>query len=110
MHHEDFFKGIGKKMPYSTPESFFKDFEEQTLTLIRHEPTARAIYTAHKINMVVRLTTAAAVIVALFTLGITVLDKNGNDYESIELAFDSLPATDQEYIIETYQNDYFINQ
>lgn len=99
------FDKIGKKLPYSVPETFFDDFEDQVM--------AKAISRRkrHKVLKIVYRSIAVAASLALIVVAVsqyTMTQKT--DFEAIDLAFDNLSEADQAYLIEIYQEDIFINE
>lgn len=109
------FENIGKRMPYSTPEGFFDELEENIWSEVGKPATATAdTQPARKrrnmrtlTKVVLGMTAAAALLVAV----------NQNLYKAdaatsadIEEAFSQLSADDQEFMMSVYQDDVFFNE
>ena len=90
-----------KQMPYLVPDDFFKKLEED----VNMKSTRRRrgyIGSA-------ALTIAAGV--ALFlVLHLQKPETDAGDFAYVEQAFSQLNTEDQNYILDTYQNDVFINE
>ena len=110
---QDFdFNKVGKKMPYTVPDDFFDTFEENIIgkTVEKNGKTpnrkhiARWIFTA--------VTTAAAVfaLVLLVNKNITGGNIDSDSFAEVENAFCQLNTDDQEYLLEIYESDIFINE
>lgn len=98
------FDKVGKNMPYRVPETFFIDVEQKIISRAR---SARR----RRISGIVCRSVAVA---AAFALLIVAADNIGlfrhaTDFAEIAQAFDSLSESDQTYLIETFQDDIFIN-
>jgi len=107
------FSNIGKRLPYSVPDNFFDDLEReitsraltaQTEEKKRRRPLMRAVIAA--------AATAAATIALLLavTRGNSVGQPAADDFAAVEQAFAQLSGEDQAYIMQTYQNDIFLNE
>ncbi len=92
-------------MPYRVPDTFFADVEERIM----------ADVTLHKkkqnlLKFVIRSTGIAAMLALFIAVAATMMLSSNTDFYDIAQAFDDLSETDQSYIIESYQDDIFINQ
>lgn len=108
MAHKFDFNDIGKRMPYTMPENTFREMETHVFTTLKKDRQ-----TMHK-RRILRWSSiggiAAAASVALLLL-IKPLSAVQNDpLTQIDLAFGNLSEADQEYLIEIYHEDYFLNQ
>ena len=79
------FENIGKRMPYSTPEGFFDELEEN----------------------IVGAAAAAALLVAV---NLNLYKADAATSADIEEAFSQLSADDQEFMLSVYQDDVFFNE
>lgn len=105
------FKQIGKRLPYTVPEGFFDDFEKDVAmrASMEHGMTKRQQkrpWMRKAIRPVAAAATVAAIIIAL---------NYGNNSPatldlSLEQAFANLSETDQEFLLETYQDVSFISE
>ena len=103
MNEEFDFKKVGKRMPYSVPDGFFDQLENRVMSEIQQE-------TKPKKGRIVKMTfgalTAAAAAVALFF----VVHKSLPENVTTELAYNDLSSEDQEYLLQVYEEDLFINE
>lgn len=99
------FDKIGKKMPYSVPDTFFDDFENKIMA------KAVSVRKRHKILKIIYRSIAVAASLALIVVAVSQYKMTQNtDFSEIDLAFDNLSEADQAYLIEVYQEDIFINE
>ena len=105
------FNRIGKRMPYTVPEGFFDEMEDRIRKEVSDEPAAGTDRRLFPMRMAARAVAAVAAAVALLVVIDTCLTGNGTaDIPSIELAFNRLSSEDQTYLLETYQDDIFMNE
>ena len=99
---------IGKRTPYSMPEGFMKEMEDNVMRSVaagtlqtRHKPLKQVIF---------RSAVAAAAVAALFTVSISTMQPKRYiaNYTEVDQAFDNLSYDDQQYMIDTYSNDVFM--
>lgn len=99
---------IGKRMPYTMPEGTFADMETnvfQALKLDKKAMRRRRILRWSSIGGI-----AAAASVALLLM-IKPLSAVQNDpLTQIDIVFGNLSEADQEYLVEIYHEDFFLNQ
>ena len=107
---------IGKRMPYTTPDNFFSELEQN----VRHELGGVVDNTSypnsiHKRHLLMRpiaikaLTTAAAAVL-LVICGVLYLQHRDQGYTAIDDAFEQLDPNDQMMIMEGFYDDIFINE
>lgn len=107
---EDVVNRVGKRMPYSVPDGFFESLEENVM----REVTTNASSTKKPTNRFTRWLTRGAVAAAIAGIvafgGYKLAFKaNATDsFAAVEQAFDNLNEEDQEFLLEVYQDDYFI--
>ena len=103
------FSKIGKQMPYTVPDGFFDKLEENVMNEVKAQPAKKK---ATVIRMAFRAAIAVAACIALFLVVKKVLpqDQNTNidDFENVELAFNNLSTDDQDYLLEVYQEELFL--
>ena len=95
------FSKIGKQMPYTVPDGFFDELEENVMSKCTQR--ARIIRTALAI---------AACIVLLLVVKKALPqgnDTSTDDFENVELAFNNLSTDDQDYLLEVYQEEQFLD-
>ena len=106
------FSKIGKQMPYTVPDGFFDELEENVMREVIVQPAKKD--KAKTIRMAIRAALAVAACLALFLI----VKKNlpqGNDntitddFENVELAFNNLSMEDQDYLLEVYQEEQFMD-
>ena len=100
---------IGKQMPYTVPDGFFDKLEENVMNEVKAQPAKKK---ATVIRMAFRAAIAVAACIALFLVFKKVLpqdqDTNIDDFENVELAFNNLSTDDQDYLLEVYQEELFL--
>ena len=111
------FEQVGKKMPYNVPDGFFDKLEENVMSEIKADniksaqPKPKA-QKASTVKMTFRILLATAAAVALFFV-VTKNMPNGTTIEdsftNVELAYNNLSTEDQEFLMEVYEEDEFIN-
>lgn len=109
------FENTGKRMPYSTPEGFFDELEENIWKEVGKPATATAdTQPARKrgnirtLTKVILGTAAAAALLAAVNLNLYKADAATS--ADIEEAFSRLSADDQEFMLSLYQDDVFFNE
>ena len=104
------FSRIGKQMPYTVPDGFFDKLEENVMNEVKAQ-TAKT-KKATVIRMAIRAAIAVAACIALFLVVKKVLpqgnDTTTDDFENVELAFNNLSTEDQDYLLEVYQEELFL--
>ncbi|MCI7155118.1 MAG: hypothetical protein MR989_05205 [Prevotella sp.] len=109
------FEKTGKRMPYSTPEGFFDELEENIWKEVGKPATATAdTQPARKrgnirtLTKVILGTAAAAALLAAVNLNLYKADAATS--ADIEEAFSQLSTDDQEFMLSVYQDDVFFNE
>ena len=102
------FDKVGKRMPYTVPEGFFDNLEENVWNEMKAD-------CAEKKNGKLRLfmrsaMAAAATVTLLFVINMGVSKPEPVTVNDIDQAFSQLTADDQTYLLDIYQNDVFINE
>lgn len=104
------FSKIGKQMPYTVPDGFFDKLEENVMNEVKAQ--AGKTKKATVIRMAVRAAIAVAACIALFLVVKKALpqgqDAATDDFENVELAFNNLTTDDQDYLLEVYQEELFL--
>ena len=104
------FNSVGKKMPYTVPDGFFDQLEEQVMNEVKAEPAKeKKSGKAKTIRIAIRTLLAVAACIALFLVVKMALpqgdDNITDDFTSVELAFNNLSTEDQDYLLEVYQEE-----
>lgn len=98
-------------MPYTVPEGFFEEIEEQMRKEIMKATTQRRV--SRKLKRF-RIATASIAAAAVILVGFYLNKSGGTSPASgladVEQAFDRLSNEDQACLVEVYQNDIFINE
>ena len=105
------FSRIGKQMPYTVPDGFFDKLEENVMNEVKAQ-TAKT-KKATVIRMAIRAAIAVAACIALFLVVKKALPQGQDavidDFENVELAFNNLSTEDQDYLLEVYQEEQFLD-
>ena len=103
------FSKIGKQMPYTVPDGFFDQLEENVMNEVKAQPARKK---ATVLRMAIRAAIAIAACIALFLIVKKVLPQDNDtitdDFENVELAFNNLSTEDQDYLLEVYQEELFL--
>ncbi|MBO7046733.1 MAG: hypothetical protein J6W38_10380 [Prevotella sp.] len=112
------FNRIGKQMPYTVPDGFFDQLEENVMKKWKEEGGKRKEDTsssrkARIVRMAFRTLLAAAACLDLFLIVRKALPQGSDavtdDFASVELAFNNLSTEDQDYLLEVYQEEQFLD-
>ena len=106
------FEQVGKRMPYTVPDGFFDEIEENVIKEVRSEGLEVREYPKRRKTLTITICSimAIAAAVALFFVVQPLLPKsNVDDFASVELAFNNLSTDDQDFLIQVYEDDLFIN-
>lgn len=114
------FDKVGKRMPYSTPEGFFKDVETNILEAVKND-TPKPVKIEHKKRPLMRVMWTAMLAVAASVVVLLVLhidfsaphsshpSQTEQELQAVDQAFAQLSAADQAYLLDVYQEDVFLN-
>lgn len=115
------FDQVGKRMPYSTPEGFFKEMAANILEQVkddkqvpvRRQPKKRPLM---KVIWTAAMAVAASVAV-LLVLNIDFMaprsslpSQADNEMQAVDQAFAQLSSADQAYLLNVYQEDVFLDE
>ena len=115
------FDQVGQRMPYSTPEGFFKEMEANILEQVkddkqvpvRRQPKKRPLM---KVIWTAAMAVAASVAV-LLVLNIDFMAPHSslpsqadNEMHAVDQAFAQLSSADQAYLLNVYQEDVFLDE
>ena len=105
------FNKIGKQMPYTVPDNFFDELEEKVMREVKAQPVKKD--KAKTIRIAIRAALAVAACLALFLIVKKALPQGSDtvtdDFANVELAFNNLSTEDQDYLLEVYQEELFMN-
>lgn len=114
------FDKVGKRMPYSTPEGFFKEMEANILEAVKDD-TPQPLKTERKKRPLMRVMWTAVLAVAASVAVLLVLhidfsaphpshpSQTDRELQAVDQAFAQLSAADQAYLLDVYQEDVFLN-
>lgn len=114
------FDKVGKRMPYSTPEGFFKEMEANILEAVKDDsPKPVKIEQKKRSLMRVMWTAMLAVAASVAVLLVLHIDfsaphsvqpsQTDLELQAVDQAFAHLSADDQAYLLDVYQEDVFLN-
>lgn len=114
------FKQIGKQMPYCVPDGFFQEMKRNVLDAVVEKATERKPAMTErkplqaKRFVFTRLAKYAAAVAASVVVLLAVNAKffyvaAPTDMQDVEAAFDQLSLSDQECLVELYQEDVFLD-
>ena len=107
------FNKIGKQMPYTVPDGFFSKLEDSVMDAWRENTSAAKAKRAKVVRMAIRAALAVAACIALFLIVRQTLlkgqDTAADDFDKVELAFNNLDTEDQDYLLEVYQEELFLD-
>ena len=104
------FNKVGKKMPYTMPDRFIDDMEEEVMARVNVMNSKKH----RRKTVALRWAMYAASVAACLILTITAFmskEFSAEEWnEKEQCAFDRLSADDQDYILEVYDDDIFLNE
>lgn len=114
------FDQVGKRMPYSTPDDFFKDMEANILEQVKDDkPKPVRIQPKERPLMKVIWAAAMAVAASVAVLLILNIDfaaphsslpsQADKEMQAVDQAFAQLSSADQAYLLDVYQEDVFLD-
>ena len=107
------FNKIGKQMPYTVPDGFFSKLEDSVMEVWSENTSAAKAKRAKVVRMAIREVLAVAACIALFLIVRQTLPKGqdivADDFDKVELAFNNLDTEDQDYLLEVYQEELFLD-
>lgn len=115
------FDQVGKRMPYSTPEGFFKEMEANILEQVKNDKTQPVRIQPKKRSLRKVIWTAAIAVAAsvavLLVLNIdfaaphsSLPSQADNEMQAVDQAFALLSSADQAYLLNVYQEDVFLDE
>ena len=104
----EFDKG-GRKSPYTTPDGFFDELEENIWKEVKdgyvkpRRPSALQVFLGSAIAV-------AASVALVFFVNMKAPRHDAYTVSDVDQAFSQLSADDQAFMLSVYQNDMFINE
>ena len=107
---EDFdFDRVGKRLPYTAPDGFLDDMENNVWETVKLEMLPSKPKRNFRLWYSVTGGLVAASIALLVVFNLLPNDSS-NSFEDVEKAFANLSSSDQDYLFATYQYDLFMNE
>ena len=107
---EDFdFDRVGKRLPYTAPDGFLDDMENNVWETVKLEMLPSKPKRNFRLWYSVTGGLVAASIALLVVFNLLPHDSS-NSLEDVEKAFANLSSSDQDYLFATYQYDLFMNE
>ena len=115
------FGKVGKRMPYSTPDDFFKDMEANILEQVKDDKP-KPVRVQPKKRPLMKVIWAAAMAVAASVAVLLILhidfaaphsslpSQADNGIQAVDQAFAQLSSADQAYLLNVYQEDVFLDE
>ena len=113
------FGKVGKRMPYSTPDDFFKDMEANILEQVKDDKP-KPVRIQPKKRPLMKVIWAAAMAASVAVLLILHIDfaaphsslpsQADNEMQAVDQAFAQLSPADQAYLLNVYQEDVFLDE
>ena len=115
------FDQVGKRMPYSTPDDFFKDMEANILEQVKDDKQV-PVRRQPKKRPLMKVIWAAAMAVAASVAVLLILNIDfaaphsslpsqvDNEMQAVDQAFAQLSSADQAYLLDVYQEDVFLDE
>ena len=107
---EDFdFDRVGKRLPYTAPDGFLDDMENNVWETVKLEmlPSKPKRNFCLWYSVTGGLVAASIALLVVFNL---LHHDSSNSFEDVEKAFANLSSSDQDYLFATYQYDLFMNE
>lgn len=101
------FDHIGKRLPYTAPDGFLDDMENNVWETVRQEMLPSKLKRHFRLWYSLTGGLVAASI-ALFVVCNLLPNDSRSNFEDVEKAFANLSSNDQDYLFATYQDDLFM--
>ena len=102
------FQNLGKRMPYTMPDDTVETLQANVFTALRKERQSKRRHSIARWSYLAGIMAAACV--ALLLMMKWPAGAPDDPLTQIDLAYSNLSDADQDYMIEIYQEDFFINQ
>ena len=105
------FDQVGKRMPYSTPEGFFKEMEANILEQVKNDKPAPVRIQPKKRSLRKVIWTAAIAVAASVAVLLVLNIDFAAPHSSLPSQADNeMQAVDQAYLLNVYQEDVFLDE
>lgn len=96
-------------MPYEVPEGFFEEMEQSVMAEVRTDTAKAKKSRWHRRLAWGAISGAAAAVALLVNANLRAHDAGGYTDADVDRAFAQLQPADQEFLLEVYDEDVFIN-
>ena len=100
------FDNIGKRLPYTMPKDTFDVMQANVFAALEKDRKAKLLRRIVRRGSIAGIAAAVAILIAVRE-PVTASDE---PLEQIDLAYSNLSDAEQEYLIEIYREDLFLNQ
>lgn len=110
MNNEFDFDKIGKRMPYTVPDGFFAQMEQNVMQELELKADSKPKSRGSRIRIGIGAITAiAASLMLLLIVNKQYQAEDEVSINDVEMAFSNLSTEDQNYLVSVYQEDVFMN-
>lgn len=104
-------KEVGKRMPYTAPDGFLDDIENNVWNAIKDDmPSGKPKRNRRLwLTMATGLIAACVALLVIFNI-MPAGNQSTDDFNSVEQAFAQLSNADQNYLLSVYQDDPLMNE
>lgn len=96
-------------MPYKMPDNCIEDMKKSILKEILNDTAMQRRNHNFNLGTIFRTAVASAAAITLFIISANIMQqKPASKYYDVEKAFDNLSYDDQNFMIETYNDDVFL--
>ena len=112
--HDNILNGAGKRMPYRIPDGLFADLEKNVLREV-NDGAEKPVALSNPKAMIARrlswISVAVAASIAII-VGFKAFhhSQSTDEYYYVERAFANLNEEDQNYLLDVYQDDIFMDE
>lgn len=108
------FNDVGKRVPYRVPDGFFNSMEGKIMQQVADIPMEEAPAHGKSRVKILWRTLISTAAVAAIVIGLWVVfhpkDSAAADFAAVEKAFDQLSPEDQEFLLQVYEDDVFMDE
>lgn len=110
MNNEFDFDKIGKRMPYTVPDGFFAQMEQNVMQELELKADSKPKSRRSRMRIGIGAITAiAASLMLLLIVNKRYQAEDEVSINDVEMAFSNLSTEDQNYLVSVYQEDVFMN-
>lgn len=101
------FKMVGKRMPYKTPDGFFDDMEAHVWNEVKGH---RKVSRRHIVVGALSIAASIAFLIVMWLGHSGSATTTSDNFALVEQAFCNLSAEDQNFMLQVYQEDVFLDE